>query len=107
MGAFLTGTVHQLDTCSISIGLSTPTKELPALSRPYTKIPPEGYFIARAMGADPTASPVTGECSTVELRPHMLSVPSKVYLIKFSQDCPLLCRWVESRHRLGFMSPSF
>lgn len=22
------------------------------------------------MGADPTASPVTGECSTVELRPH-------------------------------------
>jgi hypothetical protein len=23
------------------------------------------------MGADPTASPVTGECSTVELRPRM------------------------------------
>ncbi len=25
---------------------------------------------ARLMGADPTTSPVTGECSTVELQPH-------------------------------------
>ncbi len=29
---------------------------------------------ARLMGADPTASPVTGECSTVELQPQTITV---------------------------------
>ena len=31
------------------------------------------------MGADPTASPVTGECSTVELRPHMDKITEKKF----------------------------
>lgn len=34
------------------------------------KKPRGGLFYARLMGADPTASRVTGECSTVELQPH-------------------------------------
>lgn len=32
------------------------------------------FFLARAMGADPTTSPVTGEYSTVELRPQQLII---------------------------------
>ncbi len=42
---------------------------------------------ARAMGADPTASSVTGKCSTVELRPHPLACASKFHPIKLLTKC--------------------
>ena len=44
-------------------------------SAAQTQKPPQGGFcvFARLMGADPTASPVTGECSTVELQPQILT----------------------------------
>lgn len=35
-----------------------------------TRAKPSLLYFARAMGADPTTSPVTGEYSTVELRPQ-------------------------------------
>lgn len=51
-GAFLTGTVHRLDLLkffqnskSYSIGLSTHTKEPPALSQPYSKNPLSGISL--------------------------------------------------------------
>ena len=34
-------------------------------------------FFARLMGADPTTSRVTGECSTVELQPQMRRIMEK------------------------------
>ena len=43
----------------------------------HEKTAQNGRIFARAMGADPTASPVTGECSTVELRPHMDKITEK------------------------------
>ena len=42
----------------------------------------KAVFIARAMGADPTASPVTGECSTVELRPHEDKIAEILFFYK-------------------------
>ncbi len=53
-------------------GVSTHTEALPALPQPHkNKNPKRGFVLyARLMGAEPTASPVTGACSTVELQPH-------------------------------------
>ena len=52
--------------------VSNPTqaKSFACFARALKNILSDVFLNARAMGADPTASPVTGECSTVELRPH-------------------------------------
>ena len=73
--AFSTRTVHLVDffirfALKKSGKVSAPIrKSYPALSQPR-KNRHKAVFIARLMGADPTASRVTGECSTVELQPH-------------------------------------
>ena len=55
-------------------------------------------YDARLMGADPTASPVTGECSTVELQPHNCELAMSYKVTDFLHLINL-CRGRESNSR--------